>query len=299
MDVANIGTIMKMCQDVKSLKEIAFQSCRFTPSGMRFLVDQLSKYVALDDLVIEFCELIQPVINTPLELRWRGLQVSNFVLTFNRFCDQFASNLFDELASNSNIQNLSLFHVLDSDDDFQGLCNMIRSQNHCPSVLTVYQVQHHAAIVIESLQYTTKLKELSIAGLGEAGMVLFARGLCNMSSLRSICIDGFQNGDNQYSEEFFKSLVESLEVNTTLWSLSLRGIDSDDAMAKAYLPKIRYLLAINRVGRTSLLTADAPVGVWPRVMARCSTDPDGIFFSLTGKPDMIVVPSRKRSWSEL
>jgi hypothetical protein len=299
MDVANIGTIMKMCQDVKSLKEIAFHSCRFTPSGMRFLVDQLSKNVELDDLVIEDCELIQPVVNTPLELRWRGLQVSNFVLAVSDFCDQFASKFFDELASNSNIQKLSLFHMLDSDDDYRGLCNMIRSQNHCPSVLTVYQVQRHAAIVVESLQYTTKLKELTIGVFGKAGMVLFAKGLCNMSSLRSLCIDGFQNGDSQYSEEFFKSLVDSLEVNTTLWSLSLRGIDSVDAMAKAYLPRIRYLLAINRVGRTSLLTADAPVGVWPRVMARCSTDPDGIFFSLTAKPDMIVVPSRKRTWSEL
>ncbi len=263
------------------------------------LVDQLSKYIALDSLNFQYCKIIQPVGKPSLELRWRDVQVSKLSLTETKFCAQSTSTtLFDELVTNNKIQKLGLYRVLDRDNDFQGLCNMIRSENHCPSILTLQAGQYPAATIIESLQHATKLKELTIAGLDKVGMILFVQGLENMTSLRSLRL-GFQNNDNHYSEEFFKSLLDSLELNTTLWSLSLRGIDSDDAMAKAYLPRIRYLLSINRVGRTSLLTADAPVGVWPRVMARCATDPDGLFFSLTGKPDILAVPSRKRSWSEL
>jgi hypothetical protein len=295
LDVSSVGAVMKMCQDIKTLNNLAFSSCNFTPSGIQFLIEQLSKHVALDDLDIEFCHILEP-FTLPLELSWRGLQVKNILLT-KLGKEKSRSSWFDEIANNSNIQSLDLSDAVDSDQDFQCMCDSLISTNRGPTTLTVQEVKRHAPMIIESLQEGTKLRTLTIGDIDEAGLVLLAQGLSSITSLRQLNI-GFQDVVIHYSEEFFRSLRDSMEVNTTLWSMSLRGVDSDDAMAKAYLPRIRYLLAINRVGRSSLLTANVPVGVWANVLARCPKDPDGIFFVLTGKPDLSARPCGKRKRSE-
>jgi hypothetical protein len=70
-------------------------------------------------------------------------------------------------------------------------------------------------------------------------------------------------------------------------------LDTDETDADKYLSRIRYLLAINRVGRHGLMTMPIPVGLWAHVLERSSEEPDGIYFLLTGKPD-IISPTRKR-----
>jgi hypothetical protein len=297
LDVPAVLAVMKMCQDIKSLKEVSFKHCDFTSSGIQFLIEQLSKRVALDDLDIELCKLTKP-FTVPLVLRWRRVQVTNFHLAGTQFGQEPMSSSFGEIAANNNVQCLDLSRVMDRDEDFQRMCDTMISGNSGPSSLVVQQVQHCSAMLVEALRQSTKLTSLTFAKMDEAGMILFAQGLAQMSSLRQLFI-GFQDMDNHYSEEFFKSLRDSLEVNTTLWSLSLRGIDSDNAMAKAYLPRVRYLLAINRVGRSSLFTANVPVGIWSHILARCPSDPDGILFVLTGKPELLARPTRKRGRCEL
>jgi hypothetical protein len=299
LDVSDVGALMKVCQVVKSMKEISFKGCEFTQSGIQFLMDELSKHVALNHMRFENCQILEPY-SAPFELRWRDVQVISFEQVGALVGQESLSSFFGGIADNNNIQSLDLSCILaNRDQDFQSMCDTLISGNSGPTTLTMQElIQHRAPVIIEALQHATKLTELTIAQMDEDGMVSFAQGLTHMSSLRQLNI-GFQGIDNHYSEEFFKSLCDSLEINTTLWSLSLRGIDSDNVMAKAYLPRIRYLLAINRVGRSSLLTANVPVGVWANVLARCPKDPDGIFFVLTGKPDLLARPSRKRSRREL
>jgi hypothetical protein len=85
-----------------------------------------------------------------------------------------------------------------------------------------------------------------------------------------------------------------MEANSTLWTLSLEGVDVVETKANTYLPKIRQNLAINRVGGNRLLSVPIiPAGLWARVMERSSNEPDGIYYLLTERPD-IVTPTRKR-----
>jgi hypothetical protein len=297
LDVPSVLAVVKMCQDVKSLKNVSFKHCDFTRSGIKLFIEQLSKYISLDDLNIEFCKMTEPLL--PFALNWRGVKVTNLCLAGNSFRQASISSSFEEIAVNNNIQCLDLSLVMDRDDDFQSMCDFLISGNSGPATLTLREVKRHAPMIIESLQRSTKLRVLTIGDIDETGLVLFAQGLSSMTSLRQLNIDYHQDVDNHYSENFFKSVRDSLEVNTTLWSLSLRGIDSDDAMAKSYLPRIRYLLAMNRVGRSSLFTANVPVGIWTHILAKCPKDPDGILFVLTGKPELLARPSRKRSRCEL
>jgi hypothetical protein len=278
-----VGALMKLCQIVKSLKEISFQNCEFTPSGIQFLLEELSKNVALIHLGFAHCTILEPY-SSPFELRWRDVQVVSFELSTAMVGQESLPSLFGGIADNSHILTVDLCWVTASDEDFQSMCDTLISGNSGPTTLVMEEnVQHRTPMIIEALQQATRLTTLSIGDLDEAGLVLFAQGLSNMPSLRQLIL-GFRGGEYHYSEEFFISICASLEVNTTLWSLSLKGVDSDDAMVRAYLPRIRYLLSINRVGRNLLLAADVPVGIWSHVLARCPRDPDGIYFVLQENP---------------
>jgi hypothetical protein len=60
--------------------------------------------------------------------------------------------------------------------------------------------------------------------------------------------------DNHW-DLFFQALAQSLEVNTSLWTSIRCDVYADDEMAKQYLPRIRYLLSINRFGLHSMVSA--------------------------------------------
>jgi hypothetical protein len=82
-----------------------------------------------------------------------------------------------------------------------------------------------------------------------------------------------------------------MEQNTSLCKLCLDGkIDSNDEMiTKHYLPKIYYHLATNVVGRHTLMVSpNVPLGLWAYILARSSTEANGIYFVLTEQPDVVL-----------
>jgi hypothetical protein len=120
-------------------------------------------------------------------------------------------------------------------------------------------------------------------------MIALAEGVMNMPGLRKLAF----TSDCDYSEDFFAALLASMERNTSLWTLSFENVNVDMTNANKYLPRIRYLLALNRVGRHAVMIVPIPVGLWPHVLEKSTNELDGIYFVLTEKPD-IVIPTRKR-----
>jgi hypothetical protein len=182
---------------------------------------------------------------------------------------------------------------MESAQKIEKVCNVFLLQNLGPSELVMNRMGPHAAILTEALQQNTSLKALTIADLGVEGGVTFAQGLASMHGLRSVQF-GYEGSTENYTKEFFQALQQSLEVNTNLWTIALDGIYADDPVAKPYLPRIRYLLATNRVGRQTLMSATIPTGIWAQILARSAKDVDGIYFVLTGKPDIVPLPLAKQ-----
>jgi hypothetical protein len=120
-------------------------------------------------------------------------------------------------------------------------------------------------------------------------MVSFVEGISNMTGLRKLA---FMSGCS-YSEDFFVALLESMEQNTSLGTLSFDALNVEETNADKYLPRIRCLLAINRIGRHRLMTVPIPLGLWAYLLERSSNERDGLYFALAERPE-IVTPTRKR-----
>jgi hypothetical protein len=89
--------------------------------------------------------------------------------------------------------------------------------------------------------------------------------------------------------KFIADLAQILEQNTSLCSVSLHMPPPIDAALRHHLERIRYFAAINRVGglRLTEYQGHIPHGLWARVLARSSANPDGVFFVLMEKPDIV------------
>jgi hypothetical protein len=125
----------------------------------------------------------------------------------------------------------------------------------------------------------------------DTACVAFAQGLAELSGLPKLefCWCG-----QFYTVDFFKALVQSLEHNTSLKTLSLEQVQLEDDRFKTHLLTVQYWLALNRVGRHLLAVPDVPLGVWALALAKNSHDPNGVFYVLTEKPDMAAAICRKR-----
>jgi hypothetical protein len=118
----------------------------------------------------------------------------------------------------------------------------------------------------------------------DTACVAFAQGLAELSGLPKL---EFRWCGQYYTVDFFKALAQSLEHNTSLKTLSLEQLQLEDNRCKTHLPTIQYWLALNRVGRHLLAVPDVPLGVWAFALAKSSHDPNGLFFVLSEKPDMV------------
>jgi hypothetical protein len=145
-------------------------------------------------------------------------------------------------------------------------------------------------MLTDALQQNTSLASFKMSDIDLPGLVTFAERLVDMDCLCELEI-GRADRIQEYSMAFFAALLRSLERNTSLKFLVLYRMDDYAKVAKPFLPRIEYLLFLNRVGRHSLLRSDVPQGLWPRVFTSkpVSAKQDLIHFFLTEKPDIIAV----------
>jgi hypothetical protein len=288
----SIGALVVMWQDIASLKELTFNACVFDRQSIEFLVARLSKSVALETL--SFVNIKVSPAETPC-CSFANLQVQR--LEMGNLNVGPVSKWINEVADNQVIQHLDIRSALSSDEDFEIVCDVFLMQNRGPSKLAIGNVGSRASMVTAALRQNASVKDLSVGGF-DAGVLLdFARGLVDMRGLCRLTI-GYENESSNYTEEFFKALHQSLELNTTIQTLSLRDVAPDNDVFQSYLRKIRYLIALNRVGRNSMMTATVPVGIWAHVLARSSDEIDGIYFVLSGKPDILSSIRKRRSPDE-
>jgi hypothetical protein len=283
IELEEMEGLATMCTVIQSLKTLIIAGCYVTEKASKRLVRTLEDGEHLDSLVLG--RIKSNAVNATFPT-CGNLKVRSLDLTHTKFDLDAFSQTVDDMANNRHVKHLDLWGVADSAQKVEKVCNVFLLQNLGPSELVMTGMGPHAVMLTEALQQNTSLKALTIADLGVEGGVTFAQGLATMHGLRSLQF-GYANCRENYTKEFFQALQQSLEVNTNLWTIALADIYSDDPMAKQYLPRIRYLLAINRVGRHSLMTANVPTGVWAQILARSSKEIDGIYFVLTGKPDIV------------
>jgi hypothetical protein len=288
-----IETILMKCFLMKSLQTLGFHRCIFTRDAMDLLIFAVSNNKILETLIIDQVEFEQVEI---YQQSFGNLQVSTLCLTGSGSRLDSSSTL-DDIANNPSIQRLDLTDGgLQTEEEFQKLTHSLLVPNRGPSELIIGEVESSVDVLVEGLQRNSSVKSLTVGSLSERSLVTFARGLATMNGLVKLSIAGLSD-DDDYMEAFFQALEHSMEVNTTLQTLTLAGFGCANDTVKRYMPKIQYFLAINRIGRHSLMTAPSvPAGVWAHVLAKTSHEPAGINFVLTSKPDIVVVaaPSRKR-----
>jgi hypothetical protein len=295
INLHSIEAILMKCFMMESLQDLSFNLCKFTESAMDLLVTAVSRSKILDTLCL--CSVSIEGVDSTFELNCRNLQVRKLGLLGGKFNLAF-STMLDDIASNPCIQCLDLSRgaLNISEEGFEKLCEAFLRPNLGPSELIIDEIHNSAANVIsEALEHNSSIQLLTIGGLEGSCLVAFAESVATMRGLRKLSFTGVLD-DDEYLENFFQTLEASMERNNTLQTLSISDIHPNHAIAKRYLPKIRYFLAINRIGRHSLMTAPTvPAGVWAHVLAKTANEFVGINFVFRSKPDIIVAtPSRKR-----
>lgn len=128
------------------------------------------------------------------------------------------------------------------------------------------------------LREPTMLQVLSIDCFNAPGLMAFARGVASMPTLRKLTFGVFVT---EYTTAFFKALLQSLQINTTLWELNLEGLAlENNKIADTFLPQVKYWLSLNKAGRGLLgyHDEDVALGLWLHVLARSSHDVDALFY---------------------
>jgi hypothetical protein len=286
INLSSMEAIMMTCLLTDSLRALSFHHSKCDDDALEFLVRTLSSKKIIDTFQY----------NQPLELlriNVGTMQVEQLDLGEARFEMSAFSQTMDSIANNPHIKCLNLGQAGHAwgEGSLEKVCETLLWSNHGPTELSIEidENSDDVDLFIEAMDGNTRLKTLEVNVLDESVLVAFAEGVAYMTCLRKLVFKSVG-----YSEDFLKALLESMKTNSTLWTLSLGGVDVIETKAKKYLPKIRQYLAINRVGGNRLLAVPIiPAGLWARVMERSSNEPDGIYYLLTERPD-IVTPTRKR-----
>lgn len=263
---------------------------------MEFLVQTLIKHKLLDSLSLIGCSSTPLFSDIPADLSIGKMQVRQLGLIRSESPGTLPQ-ILDDIGSNPFI------HSLEIEGNFETfpmeLCNDLIRKSTGLTELEVRGMEHKAAELIDALQENINLKCLRVNGVDETDLITFGQQLGNIPCLRKLTLD-LRDGI-VVTQDFYQTLDQSLESNSSLWTLVINNMRLNDTpCASEYLQRIRRRLAINRVGGPSLLTARVPVDIWPHVLVKSSEDPDGIYFALTGKPDIVapdhrtVAPERKR-----
>jgi hypothetical protein len=298
--VTAITGMLRRTDGDKALKKVTLVHCRIRYQCMAYLLNVLSRRQLLSDLVLRYVQIDTTVSEIYLsELSWAKMQVKMLVLD-EVTCDlDILSAMMVDVSNNPHIKGLLLFSQLDTEEKLQRLCETILQTNRGPPALGISKIGSHGAMISGAMQQNTSVKKLMIANLDPVGLVTFAEGLANMRGLRRLNF-GYATTTHKYSKAFFKALQESLERNTTLQFLSIGGMDGYTEEAKPFLPRIKFLLAWNRVGRESLLRANVPSCLWAHILASSPVldETSLIHFFLTSVPD-ITASSYLRQESEI
>jgi hypothetical protein len=315
LNLQNVEAIVLVCFTINSLKDLCFIWCSFRQDAMEFLVQVLSHNKIIDTLTFEnVCFFyMNHADSPPMTMSFGNLQVQKLSLSGTRFEDEAFLQTITDVVNNPYLQSLDLSQMLYNEFACQTVVRLLLQANRGPSELLIGGLQHipgpfeliliggirgpvelpvggihHeslATVILEALQHNTSVKALTISDMHNDDILTFTHGLRNMIKLRKLDIIAPNIFDCK--QRFLQTLQESLEQNTSLCQLSIDGVHSSHDIMP-YLSRIRYLLATNLVGRHTLMaTPNVPVGLWVLVLARSSTKPDGIYFALTEKPDII------------
>jgi hypothetical protein len=288
VDMESMEAIMMMCLAISSLQSLTFHECNCPESAVDFLARTLSSNKVLKALSYNG-PLRLP--SGKIEVDFGSLQVENLMFQYVRFDACAFNKTIDSIANNYHIKSLNLgpgvLHGID--DALEKVCDTLLRQNRGPSELILEVGEIDVSIMAEAMEGNTNLRTLKIDALRQSSMVSFVEGISNMTGLRKLA---FMSGCS-YSEDFFVALLESMEQNTSLGTLSFDALNVEETNADKYLPRIRCLLAINRIGRHRLMTVPIPLGLWAYLLERSSNERDGLYFALAERPE-IVTPTRKR-----
>jgi hypothetical protein len=284
LDLESMEALVTICLAVTSLKTLHLSDCVCDKNALEFLARTLSKVNAIDVLILD-CLQNQPDVSQ-LEVNVGNVQVKKLVLTHSHVKGDSFSQMLESVANNPVIDCLEATD--DDEQHFRQVCEILLRRNIGPTELVIGNGSDFGTILSEAMQVNTTLKSLSIDCMYSADLVTVAEGLANMHGLRKLSF----KKNCWYKSDFFRALRDSMERNTTLCTLSLDNIPNDESAC--FLPRIHYLLAINRVGRHRLMTNPAPVGLWAHVLERSSNEPNGIYFALTEKPDIIRRSSKRK-----
>jgi hypothetical protein len=268
-----VTSILWMLKDNKALQELTLHFSTLSHTSMGHFINQLSQTKLLKTLNFIDMEVYPP--DDPSQLMgfsWADLKVENLCLAGMPFDLDALSSMMDDIVNNPNIERLDLSGVLDTAEKYEILIEVFLEPNRGPRELIIDEVGPHAAALCDALQHNTSVTTLTISDCESPGLVTFARGLANMNGLEELHIKTFY-GAHEYSKEFFSELRQSLEEqNTSLKVLGIRAMNSYAEVAEPFLPKIKYFLALNRVGRDSLMIGDVPFGIWALVFSSLSVE---------------------------
>jgi hypothetical protein len=296
IDLRMVQSIIRMGLLMHSFREISFVMCEIYPDALKAFIEALSRPYQtnprFDKVKLELVTVIaNDDINPPFTTSCERLQVQHLSLVHTNFDPDTLVRTMTELANNPSIQSLDLRGVLRDYNlnYYQTLCDVFLRSNRGPSklILDLNQVvldQSSIAMFVQVLQQNTSVKSLTIREISGPDLVTFAQGLAHMHGLYRLALGSIDV--ETLAERFCQALQQSLEHNNTLCKLSMTSIHVN---ARRYLPRIRYLLATNLVGRHVLMrTPNVPLGLWAHVLARSSKEADGIYFALTEMPDIIL-----------
>lgn len=297
IDLKSMEAICFFCFCIPSLKHLHLGTCVIDDSAMEFLVRMLSSRNIIHSLTLG--RIYAPCILAP------GVSCGNMKvqkLDISGAGDDFGLvQTLNEVAENRYIQCLHLDELSASCfGSVEPFCEGLLRQNKSPKELVISTIvgKRQMSQIVDAFQQNTSCSILTLLKLQKASLLRFVNGLADMRGLRMLTI-GSPESEVTYTKDVVAALDASLKENTTLSKLVIHGVflDDEDGDTQRVLTSIRYSVAINRVGRHSLLTAPIPVGIWALVLARSSYEADGIYFVLTEKPE-IVTPSRKRKERE-
>jgi hypothetical protein len=294
IDLRMVQSIIRMGRLMHSFQHLTFYSCVFYCRAMKTFIKAFSRpyqtHPRFDTVKFEEVTVIANDGSGDLSLTtsFGNLQVQHLSLLHTFFTPRAWIRTMTEVGNNPCIQSLDLRDLMYDNDIgyYEVLRDVFLLPNRGPSELLLDLVLSEWSIemLVRALQENTSIKALTVRRMSGADFLPLVQGLAHMRGLRRLALGCFD------SEELVcQALQQSLEHNTTLCQLSMTSIDVN---ARRYLPRIRYLLATNLVGRHVLMIApNVPLGLWARVLARSSKEADGIYFVLMEKPDIIHVES--------
>jgi hypothetical protein len=282
--VDTVETLLNMCQAMQHQNvELVFKRCIFRQKAMEFLMEELSNNSnkLVDTLKLKNIRIKRgssPIMATSFS----NLQVRKLFLSGERLKPFSWSQIITEIGNNTYMQSVDISRIEDHGRSFSTVCDVLLRQNRGPPELIVKD--HDSARFLEALQQNTSVTALGLYRTYDSKISELASAL---RGRRFLSI----NTTSKLNRACFRALERCAQQNASLCQMHLEG-KFTSILAKHYLPRINYFLALNLIGRHTLMAApNVPLGLWARVLARISKEAGVIDFILLEKPELVPVPS--------